>query len=98
MSEDVANTVALLFDEVELIVEEMNDLGMSAAENKKYYELNAKKDGIYKSAIPYLKEVLDIDPKNLSASKTLKEIYGVLGDDPNFKAMKAKVEALENEN
>lgn len=92
------NTVALLFDEVEIIVEEMNNLGMSAAENKKYDELNAKKDGIYKSAIPYLKEVLEIDPKNLSASKTLKEIYGVLGDDPNFKAMKAKVEALENEN
>ena len=92
------NTVALLFDEVQMVVDEMNGLGTSAADNKKYDELNIKKDDIYKNTIPYLEKVLEIDPSNLSAAKTLKEVYGVLGDDANFKIMKAKVEEMENQN
>ena len=92
------NMVALMFDEVQLIVDEMNGLGTSSADNKKYDELNIKKDDIYKKTIPYLVQVLEYEPNDLSAAKTLKEVYGVLGDDANFKAMKAKVEEIESKN
>jgi tetratricopeptide (TPR) repeat protein len=91
------NMAALILDQEQGIIEEMNSLGSSAADNKKYDELKEKRHQLYKDAIPYLTAILDIEPNNLAAAKTLMNIYSAVDDMPNFKAMKAKVEALSND-
>jgi len=90
------NLVAMLFDQVQKYVDEMNGLGTSAADDKRYNELNELKNNTYKEAIPFLKGVLEHEPNSYDAAKTLMEIYSVLDDQPNFKAMKAKVDAMQD--
>lgn len=88
--------VALILDQEQGIIDEMNKLGSSAADDKKYDALKESRQQLYKDAIPYLVDTMKIEPKNLSAVKTLMNIYSALGDDANYKAMKVKVDELEN--
>lgn len=92
------NMAVLILDQEQAIIEEMNTLGTSAADNKKYDELKLKREKIYKDATPYLAKVLELNPKDINAATTLMNLYSALDDTENFKAMKAKVEALNNEN
>jgi tetratricopeptide (TPR) repeat protein len=92
------NMAALLLDQEQDIIDEMNGLGSSASDDKKYDELKESRQQLYKDAIPYLSSILDIDPDNLSAAQTLMNIYSAIDDMPNFNAMKAKVAELENKN
>lgn len=92
------NMVALILDQEQVIIDEMNNLGSSAADDKKYEELRESRQQLYKDAIPYLTDVLESNPDNLSAVKTLMNIYSAVGDEENFKALKAKADALENNN
>lgn len=77
------------------IVDQMNELGNSKADNKKFEELRDKRTRLYLDAIPYLEKALEIDAKNLDAAKSLMSLYSAIDDTEKFKAMKAKVEALE---
>lgn len=88
------NMAALILSEETVIVEEMNSLGTSAADNKKYDALQEKRNAIYTKALPYLEKVLEIDAKNKDAANTLKNIYSVLGKTAKFKEMKALLETL----
>lgn len=92
------NMAALILEGEQGIIDEMNALGTSAADNKKYDELLEKRLQLFRDAVPYLTASLENDSKNISAAKTLQNIYSELGDDANFKVMKAKVEALESGN
>ena len=92
------NLAVLVLDREQGIIEEMNKLGTSAADNKKYDELKIVRENLYKEAVPYLSKVLELNPKDIESARTLMNIYSALADDANFKAMKAKVEALQNEN
>jgi tetratricopeptide (TPR) repeat protein len=87
------NMAAMLLSEEKGIIDEMNSLGSSSADNKRYDELKKQRADIYESAIPYLEAVLEVDPTNIDAAKTLMNIYSATGDD-KFKAMKATVESL----
>lgn len=91
------NMAALILDQEQSIIEEMNGLGSSAADDKKYDELKNARQQLYKDAIPYLTAILDVEPNNLSAAKTLMNIYSAIDDMPNFKAMQAKVDELSND-
>ena len=75
----------------------MNNLGTSAADNRKYDELKEKRQQVYKDAIPYLLSALETEPKNLQAAKTLMNIYSAVGDTDNYKAIKERVDAIEIE-
>jgi len=77
------------------IVEEMNNLGTSSADNKKYDELKAKRTGLYEEAVPYLEKALELKATNIDAARTLMNIYSAIGETDKFKVMKAKVEELE---
>ena len=92
------NMAALVLDQEQGIIDEMNNLGTSSADNKRYDELKEQRTQLYKDAVPYLNSVLELDPEDLSAARTLMNIYSALDDTPNFKAMKAKVDALEGRN
>ncbi|TYA58890.1 tetratricopeptide repeat protein [Formosa maritima] len=89
------NMAAMILDQEKDLIEEMNSLGSSSADNKRYDELKLQRTEIYKSAIPYLEAVLKTDPNNIDAAKTLMNIYSATGNTDKFKAMKAKVESLE---
>jgi len=89
---------ALLLEQEKAIVEEMNNLGSSAADDRKYDELKMKRQDVYKSAVPYLVSALETQPKNIDAARTLMNIYSAIGDTANYKAIKEKVETLESEN
>ena len=92
------NMSALVLGKEEKLIEEMNGLGTSSADNKRYDELTAQRQGLYKEAIPYLEKVLSMDDKNLQAAKTLMNIYSVIDETEKFKAMKMKVEMMETGN
>ncbi|UGU16172.1 tetratricopeptide repeat protein [Sinomicrobium kalidii] len=89
------NMASLVLGEEVAIVDEMNSLGTSQADNKRYDELKKKREGLYKEAIPYLQKLLEINPESVEATKTLMNIYGSIGEDAKYKEMKAKLDTME---
>ncbi|MEZ4803135.1 MAG: tetratricopeptide repeat protein [Gelidibacter sp.] len=90
------NMAVLILGKEQEIIEKMNALGTSAADNKKYDQLKEQRTQLYKEAIPYLETTLRIRPKNVEAAKTLMNIYSALGETAKFKEMKAKVDTLQS--
>lgn len=89
------NMAVLILEGESEIIEEMNGLGTSAADDKRYNELRENRSKLYAEAVPFLKKVLEINPKNIDATRTLMNMYSVLGETEKFKELKAKVEELE---
>ena len=71
------------------IVEQMNSLGTSSADNRKYDELKEERTRLYRDAIPYLEKALELRKTNIDAATTLMNIYSALGETDKFKAMRA---------
>ena len=88
------NLAALILDEEPEIVEKMNALGNSRADNLKYDQLKNERDSLFLEAAPVLEKLNEIDPTNIEALTTLKNIFGTIGDAAKFKMMKAKLEEL----
>lgn len=82
------NLVALILEGEQTIVEQMNSLGTSAADNSKYDALKSDREELYKECVPILKSLIGIG-ENENAIKTLMNIYGTLGDNEGYKEMKA---------
>ena len=80
------------------LVEKMNKLVTSrkASDMKKYDELEMERIGLYKECLPYLEKLIEIDPTNIEALKTAKNIYYTTDDLDNFKLMNVKIQELEN--
>lgn len=92
------NMAALVLGKEVKLIEEMNGLGTSSADDKRYEELTKERQNIYREAIPYLEKVLNMDEKNIQAAKTLMNIYSVIEETEKFKEMKTKVEMMESGN
>ncbi len=93
---DAYNNLAVVILQGEAgIVEQMNTLGTSSADNKKYDELKEKRTQLYNSAVPYLEKALELKNTNMDAARTLMNIYSALGKTDEFKAMKIRVEEME---
>ena len=88
------NLAALILDEEPEIVEKMNALGNSRADNLKYDQLKKERESLFLEAAPVLERLNEIDPTNIEALTTLKNIFGTIGDAAKFKMMKAKLEEL----
>ncbi len=91
------NMAALILGGEKAIVEEMNNLGTSSKDYKRYDELKIKREELYKSAVPYLEGALKSDADNIEAVRTLMNIFMQL-DDPKADALKNKLKALEGGN
>ncbi|MCH1608494.1 MAG: tetratricopeptide repeat protein [Flavobacteriaceae bacterium] len=83
------NLVALILEGEQDIVEQMNSLGTSAAENARYDSLKSSREDLYRECVPILKSLIKIGDAEEDAIKTLMNIYGTLGDTEGFKEMKA---------
>lgn len=73
------------------ITSQIDALGTSKADMILYDKLNAQKDEIAKSAIPYLKKALDIEPKNEDALKSLLGIYRSLNMTKEYDTIKSSM-------
>ena len=73
------------------LVEEMNKLGNSVADNKRYDVLKKQRLDKYRETLPYLEKAYVINPKNPEVLRTLMNIYGNLGNDSKYNEMKAKL-------
>jgi tetratricopeptide (TPR) repeat protein len=85
------NLVSLILEGESAIVEEMNSLGNSRADNARYDTLKTDRENLYRECIPILVKLVELN-KNQEAVKTLMNIYGTLGDNEGFMKMKALVE------
>ena len=88
------NLAALILDEEPEIVEKMNALGNSRVDNIKYEQFKKEREALFLEAVPFLEKLNEIDPTNIEALTTLKNIFGTIGDAAKFKMMKAKLEEL----
>lgn len=89
------NMAVLLLASEKSIIEEMNSLGNSAADNKRYDELKEERTKLYESAIPFLEKTLELKPNDVQAAQTLMNIYSATAQTDKFKAMKAKVDEMQ---
>ena len=58
------NIVVAILAKERAIIDEMNGLGMSKEDNKRYEELEEERKEIYEQAVPYLEKVIESDPEN----------------------------------
>jgi len=85
------NLVALILDGEQDIVDEMNSLGTSRADNQKYDELKELRENLYRECVPILQDLISIN-NNVEAIRTLMNIYGTIGDNPGYMEMKNLLE------
>ncbi|MDI5897101.1 tetratricopeptide repeat protein [Flavobacterium yafengii] len=85
------NLAALKLENEKAIIDEMNKLGTSTKDMKRYDELKKKREELFKATIPYLEKAVELDPKNVDVSKTLLGVYSALEMTAEYKALKAKM-------
>jgi tetratricopeptide (TPR) repeat protein len=83
------NLAALKLEAERPIIDEMNKLGTSAKDMKRYDVLKAQRENVFRGVIPYLKKANELDPKNEDVSKTLLGVYKALEMTAEAKALKA---------
>ncbi|MBP6558213.1 MAG: tetratricopeptide repeat protein, partial [Flavobacterium sp.] len=75
----------------EKFVNEMNKLGTSEKDNKRYEVLKAEREKNFKVILPYLEKAYELEPNNEAAMKTLLSVYNALEMTDKYKALKAKM-------
>lgn len=92
-ADPLVNIAILILDSEKGIVEEMNSLGNSRADNARYEVLTKTRNNMYKEAVPYLEKAIEArsGQDNTNLMKTLMNIYGTIGDDTKFREMKARI-------
>ena len=85
------NLTSLILSGESVIVDEMNSLGTSRADNARYDTLKSERESLYMECVPFLKNLIEIN-NNIEAIKTLMNIYGVIGDNEGYTKMKKLLE------
>ena len=86
------NIVVAILAKERAIIDEMNGLGMSKEDNKRYEELEEERKEIYEQAVPYLEKVIESDPENENVIRTAINIYNQLGEEEKAAELKARLE------
>ncbi len=89
------NLAALKLDNEKPIIDEMNKLGTSDKDMKRYNILKTKREDLFKSTIPFLQKAYELEPTNIDIAKTLLNVYSALEMMPESKELKAKIKVLE---
>jgi tetratricopeptide (TPR) repeat protein len=81
------NLVGLILEGEAPLVDQMNELATSTkrSDYEKYDRLKAEREELYKSCLPFLEKLIDINPNNIEALKTAKNIYYTVGENEKFK-------------
>ena len=89
------NLAALKLEDEKGIIDEMNKLGTSAKDMKRYDALKSQRENLFKSTIPFLQKAYELDTTNIDVAKTLLNVYNALEMMPESKELKAKIKVLE---
>ena len=90
------NLAALILGQEQSILDQMNSLGTTRAENLKYDKLSEKRNQMFLEAIPYLESAISVEPDNYQAAKTLSNIYSQVGNTEKYKEYKAIGDSLDS--
>ncbi|HTG66850.1 MAG TPA: tetratricopeptide repeat protein [Flavobacterium sp.] len=85
------NLAVLKLQNEKVLIEEMNKLGTSDKDTKRYEVLKKKREDLFRSTLPYLKKAYELDPENTDVAKTLSGVYGALEMTAEKNAIKAKM-------
>ena len=93
---DAYNNLAGLFlDQTVALIEKMNSLGLSAADQKKYSSIKKKRNNLYADAKPYLEEAVRINDTALEVLGALKEVCYQTDDIDCWKRTNARIKELQ---
>jgi tetratricopeptide (TPR) repeat protein len=90
-SQAYINLSLLKLEEIATINEDMDKLGTSPVEMKKYDALKLKRDNMYKNTIPFLQKAIEINPNDSDVSQNLLSVYNALEMTAEYKELKAKL-------
>ena len=85
------NLAILKLDADKKLFEEMNKLGNSEKDNKRYLVLKKQREAVFLDALPFLEKASELDPSNKEVKATLLNVYGALEMTEKKKALKAKM-------
>lgn len=86
------NLAVALLKKDDAYVEEMNNLGNSKADNKRYDELKEMRKKLYSEVLPYALKAHKAKESNQDLIRMIAGMYSYLGEFDKEKAMKAKLE------
>ena len=86
------NMGAMFNNQAAEIIEVANELPLDAV--KEYDAEKAKADALLEKALPYLEKSDELNPDNLETMQTLKQIYTILKQMDNLKAINERIKAL----
>ncbi|RZJ31745.1 MAG: tetratricopeptide repeat protein [Flavobacterium sp.] len=91
------NLAAIKLDGDEKVVAEMNKLGSSEKDNKRYEVLKKQRTETFTAAKPFLEKAYELDPDNEAVIDNLFSVYNFLEmtDTQGFKDLKAKRKAIK---
>nr|WP_314559537.1 tetratricopeptide repeat protein [uncultured Capnocytophaga sp.] len=82
------NLSTTYLEEGNALVEQMNKLGTSKADNEKFDKLRGEKDELFKKGASILEDFIKVHGNTDNILEQLKIIYGALGDTSNFQRIK----------
>ncbi|HSP10939.1 MAG TPA: tetratricopeptide repeat protein [Salegentibacter sp.] len=95
MSEARMNIVVAILAKERALIDEMNDLGMSKEDSKRYEELEAERMEVYEEVIPYLEDAIEHDPTNVEIIRTAMNIFNALDEEEKAQVLKEKLDELQ---
>lgn len=85
------NLAILKLDADKKLFEEIQKLGNSEKDNKRYDVLKKQREAVFTSALPYLEKASELDGTNEEVKGTLLSVYRALEMTEKAKALKAKM-------
>lgn len=85
------NLAILKLDGDKKLFEEIQKLGNSEKDNKRYEVLKKQREVVFTSALPYLEKASELDGSNQEVKSTLLSVYRALEMTEKAKALKAKM-------
>ncbi|WP_338408716.1 tetratricopeptide repeat protein [uncultured Flavobacterium sp.] len=89
------NLAALKLEDEKVIIDEMNKLGTSDKDMKRYEVLKDKRFDLFRSSIPYLVKAVELESSNMDVAKTLLNVYSALEMTTEKNELKANIKAQE---
>ncbi len=84
------NLAAIKLQADEKLVTEMNKLGNSTADNKRYDFLKSERTKLFKGILPLLEKAYELKPDNEGVMDNLMSVYNYLEMKDKYQALKAK--------
>ena len=94
-SDAYLNLAAIILEKDQAIIDKMNTLGTSSADNKKYDQYKIERENVLKEALPYLEKTIETVNKEIEVKRTLMNIYYTLDMTDKYNKIKAEVDSMK---